>query len=188
MCPDHSTRSAGPQGRRGGAQASKRAKTVVFLLRFGSPTYRGLWRARRASRIKSFASEGCPEPVAMSVWSHGGVFGAGLVRQNVRRGGSFFFVARELCLPIATEAVFARLRRASDSAARLRRAPGGLCTFARRSSLKTSKIVDFGRFSSFFGFCIADQSLTVTKNLFCVLGGHFLLCIIFFFDFGVHHL
>ena len=48
----------------------------------------------------------------MSVWSRGGVFGAGLVRQNVRRRGSFFFVARELCLPIATEAVFARLRRA----------------------------------------------------------------------------
>ena len=35
-----------------------------------------------------------------------------MVRQNVRRRGSFFFVARELCLPIATEAVFARLRRA----------------------------------------------------------------------------
>ena len=49
----------------------------------------------------------------MSVWSRGGVFGAGLVRQNVRGGGSFFLVARELCLPIATEAVFARLRRAS---------------------------------------------------------------------------
>ena len=56
--------------------------------------------------------------------------------------------------------------------------------------VKTTKIIDvcvfLVDFRHFSGFCIADQP--VTKNLFCVLGGHFLLCIIIFLDFGVHHL
>ena len=172
-------------GYRAAKIASKKAKNSQFLVRFGPPTSGGLWRARRAPRIESVRFEGCPERVAMSGWLRGGVLGANPAPRRVSRK----CVSVEL--PVAGEAFMVCNRGGVCApAVRLRRAPGGLCTFAHRFSLKTSKSIDFCvflvGFRHFSGFCIADQP--VTKNLFCVLGGHFLLCIIIFLDFGVHHL
>ena len=136
-------------GYRAAKIASKKAKNSQFLVRFRPLTSGGLWRARRAPRIESFASEGCPEPLAMPVWSRGGVFGAGLVRQNVRRRGSFFFVAREICLPIATEAVTVCMRACGAPAAR----PWGslhVCAQILSEDLENHQFwCFFGRFSQF---------------------------------------
>ena len=52
----------------------------------------------------------------MSVWPRGGVFGADSRRQNVRSRRSRLRFARGHLCQVATEAVFARLRRSAPGA------------------------------------------------------------------------